>query len=42
MDGAIQETTRTRSLFEAQFEGPDYVEGRRAFLEKREPHFTWS
>jgi enoyl-CoA hydratase/carnithine racemase len=37
--GATAETARTRALFEAQFEGPDLAEGRRAFLEKREPDF---
>jgi enoyl-CoA hydratase/carnithine racemase len=40
MNGAIEETARTRALFDAQFDSPDYVEGRRAFLEKREPDFT--
>jgi enoyl-CoA hydratase/carnithine racemase len=40
MNGAIEETARTRELFDAQFDSPDYVEGRRAFLEKREPDFT--
>jgi enoyl-CoA hydratase/carnithine racemase len=37
--GATAETARSRALFEAQFEGPDLAEGRRAFLEKREPDF---
>ena len=39
MDGAVEDTARTRALFDAQFQSPDYVEGRRAFLEKREPDF---
>lgn len=40
MNGAVEETPRTRALFDAQFDSPDYVEGRRAFLEKREPDFA--
>jgi enoyl-CoA hydratase/carnithine racemase len=41
LDGAVAETETSRSLFEEQFRSADYVEGRQAFLEKREPHFTW-
>jgi enoyl-CoA hydratase/carnithine racemase len=40
-DGAIAETELSKHLLERQFEGPDYLEGRRAFLEKRTPRFTW-
>jgi enoyl-CoA hydratase/carnithine racemase len=40
-NGAVAETELSRRLLERQFEGPDYLEGRRAFLEKREPRFTW-
>lgn len=40
VNGAVGETETSRHLFEAQFESPDYLEGRRAFLEKREPSFT--
>ena len=39
LDGA--ETETSRRLFEEQFRSADYIEGRNAFLEKREPHFTW-
>jgi enoyl-CoA hydratase/carnithine racemase len=39
--GAVAETELSERLLEAQFEGPDYLEGRRAFLEKRPPAFTW-
>lgn len=37
--GAVSDTDLSRSLVEAQFESPDYLEGRRAFLEKRKPSF---
>ena len=40
-NGAVAETELSKRLLESQFEGPDYLEGRRAFLEKREPRFTW-
>jgi enoyl-CoA hydratase/carnithine racemase len=40
-NGAVAETELSQRLLERQFEGPDYLEGRRAFLEKREPRFTW-
>jgi hypothetical protein len=39
-NGAVAETELSRDLLERQFEGPDYLEGRRAFLEKRKPRFT--
>jgi len=39
--GAVTETEISKRLLERQFEGPDYLEGRRAFLEKRPPVFTW-
>lgn len=39
--GAVTETELSQRLLERQFEGPDYLEGRRAFLEKRQPVFTW-
>jgi enoyl-CoA hydratase/carnithine racemase len=39
--GAIVETELSQRLLERQFEGPDYLEGRRAFLEKRPRAFTW-
>lgn len=39
-NGAVAETELSRRLLDEQFEGPDYLEGRRAFLEKRRPHFT--
>jgi enoyl-CoA hydratase len=39
-NGAIAETELSERLLESQFEGPDYLEGRRAFLEKRKPAFT--
>jgi enoyl-CoA hydratase/carnithine racemase len=29
-----------RRLFETQFQSADYIEGRAALLEKREPDFT--
>jgi enoyl-CoA hydratase/carnithine racemase len=39
--GATDETETSRRLLEGQFQSPDYLEGRAAFLEKREPSFTW-
>ncbi|MCC2665863.1 MAG: putative enoyl-CoA hydratase [Geminicoccaceae bacterium] len=39
-NGAVAETEVSRRLLEEQFAGPDYLEGRRAFLEKRRPVFT--
>jgi enoyl-CoA hydratase/carnithine racemase len=41
LNGAVEDTDLSRRLFESQFEGPDYLEGRRAFLEKRQPAFTY-
>lgn len=41
LQGAVEDTEISRRLFEQQFESPDYVEGRRAFLEKRAPRFTY-
>ena len=39
-NGAVAETELSRRLLDEQFEGPDYLEGRRAFLEKRPARFT--
>jgi enoyl-CoA hydratase/carnithine racemase len=39
-NGAVAETELSKRLLESQFDGPDYLEGRRAFLEKRKPAFT--
>jgi enoyl-CoA hydratase/carnithine racemase len=41
VNGAVEDTDLSRRLFESQFEGPDYIEGRRAFLEKRKPAFSY-
>jgi len=38
-DGATDETAASRRLTDAQFDSPDYREGRKAFLEKRTPNF---
>lgn len=38
--GASEDTDLSRRLVEAQFDSADYVEGRRAFLEKRKPDFA--
>jgi enoyl-CoA hydratase/carnithine racemase len=38
--GAVSDTEISRNLVEAQFESTDYLEGRRAFLEKRKANFT--
>ena len=40
MAGAVNETETSRRLLEDQFRSPDYLEGRAAFLEKREPDFS--
>jgi enoyl-CoA hydratase len=40
LDGAVAETETSRRLFEEQFRGADYIEGRNAFLEKRAPNFA--
>jgi len=39
VNGATEETESARRLFEAQSHSADYIEGRAAFLEKREPDF---
>jgi enoyl-CoA hydratase len=39
MAGATDETASSRRLLADQFKGPDYLEGRAAFLEKRAPDF---
>lgn len=39
-NGAAEDTDISRRLAEAQFESTDYIEGRRAFLEKRKPNFS--
>ena len=39
-NGATGETDVSRRLIEGQFESADYIEGRRAFLEKRKPVFS--
>lgn len=38
--GAVADTEVSRRLVETQFESDDYIEGRRAFLEKRKPSFA--
>jgi enoyl-CoA hydratase/carnithine racemase len=40
LDGAVAETATSQRLFEEQFQSADYIEGRKAFLEKRTPNFT--
>jgi enoyl-CoA hydratase/carnithine racemase len=42
LDGATEDTGETLKLFDDAFQGEDYREGTRAFMEKREPKFTWS
>ncbi len=39
--GAVAETELSERLLEQQFQSPDYLEGRRAFLEKRKAVFAW-
>lgn len=39
-NGAVEATELSQRLVEAQFESADYIEGRRAFLEKRKPNFS--
>ena len=39
--GAHDETETSRTLSARAFDGPDYTEGRDAFLEKRTPKFTY-
>jgi len=41
VDGAIDDNAVSQALFEQQFKGQDYLEGRRAFMEKRPPKFTY-
>ena len=41
VNGAVAETAVSQRLLERAVRGPDYLEGRRAFLEKRPPVFTW-
>lgn len=38
--GATEETAISRKLHESQFRNSDYLEGRKAFLEKRKPDFA--
>ena len=38
--GASVDTEISKGLVEAQFDSADYIEGRRAFLEKRKPKFS--
>lgn len=38
--GAAEDTDISRRLVQSQFENADYVEGRKAFLEKRKPNFS--
>lgn len=42
LEGAVDETEASRVRSRQAFEGPDYKEGRSAFLEKRTPKFTYS
>ena len=42
LDGAVEDTDGTSTLFDEAFQGEDYREGTRAFMEKRKPKFTWS
>ena len=42
LDGATEDTGDTLKLFDDAFQGEDYREGTRAFMEKRKPKFTWS
>lgn len=39
--GATEDNARTQALALEAFRSPDYAEGRDAFLEKREPRFTY-
>ena len=41
LEGATDETETSRRLRVEGFQGPDYIEGRDAFLEKREANFTY-
>lgn len=42
LDGVDDDTPETQALFVSSFEGEDFKEGTRAFLEKRKPTFTYS
>jgi enoyl-CoA hydratase/carnithine racemase len=39
MDGTRAETPETRALFDGAFASAEFIEGARAFLEKRAPRF---
>jgi enoyl-CoA hydratase/carnithine racemase len=41
LNGAHEETETSEQLSRAAFKGPDYIEGRNAFMEKRKPKFTY-
>ena len=41
LGGATEDTGETLKLFDEAFQGADYREGTRAFMEKRRPKFTW-
>lgn len=38
--GATEETSVSRALIRGQFDSADYIEGRKAFMEKRKPNFA--
>lgn len=40
LDGQAEDDARTRAMFAAAFDGPDFAEGTAAFAEKRTPDFT--
>ena len=40
LNGQSEDNKTTIDLFNAAFEGDDYTEGTRAFLEKRKPSFN--
>ncbi len=42
LDGATEDSDDTLKLFDDAFQGEDYREGTRAFMEKRKPKFTLS
>ena len=41
LDGVTVDTQETLDLFDSAFQGEDYPEGAAAFLQKRDPNFTW-